>query len=406
MCRVLGCVLALLIAASGSGCGKKSGAVEKEDEASQANADANRGPALTEPDQDTDLTALDEPKPRKEVSETKVQAEVKPLAISIVPPVGSSDFVKALRRGAERAADDLKQKGRPITLVWNAPDKEFNVPTQIAQLKALRESGIDGAVVVPVEPKEVAEALKDTAQKVPIVLAHTGLDRATMDQEAGRILTLVGPDQLNAGKVAAEKLLAALAADRKTEPKIVVLRYLAGAREAGRCEKGFLDAIKDAQAKGSKVKIVSDDKFAGPGPDTAQRVAEDVLTQLGDDVDGFFCSTEPTALGLIQVLKAKGKSKAVVAVGVSETLLSAVRDGDLRGIVAFDPHLTGYMAVWLIVQYLDGYDVEMFGPFVPTPETYVDKNNIDTEQGRALLSAESQARRIIELPSLEKRKKP
>jgi len=63
----------------------------------------------------------------------------------------------------------------------------------------------------------------------------------------------------------------------------------------------------------------------------------------------------------------------------------------------------GYLGVWILVKHLEGYDVSAGGTDLGTGEYVVTKDNLDSEATRELFDPETQSRRTIKTPQLNKK---
>src|SRR5947207_467070 len=83
--------------------------------------------------------------------------------------------------------------------------------------------------------------------KIAAVIRDCGRD------EPGLYAKSVGTDNYNGGKLAAEHLLASLAKQGKTAPKLALFRYQPGSESTEQREKGFLDRVKaEAESRDGK----------------------------------------------------------------------------------------------------------------------------------------------------------
>lgn len=147
---------------------------------------------------------------------------------------------------------------------------------------------------------------------------------------------------------------------RKSEPTssgVILLRYNPGSESTEQREKGFLETLaKEFPA----IKVISSDQYAGTSPEQALDKATDLLNKYEGRVTGMFAVCEPNANGLLGALVntgLAGKVKAVVF-DPDPTLIKALTEGKLHGIVLQDPVTMGYLGVKTMIAHLDGQKVE------------------------------------------------
>jgi ribose transport system substrate-binding protein len=108
----------------------------------------------------------------------------------------------------------------------------------------------------------------------------------------------------------------------------------------------------------SCIRVVAE-QFSGGDRAKAMRVSEDILTVHGD-LSGMFASSEPTAVGAAQALKARGLARKVKLVGfdASEGLIQDLKEGVFSALVVQDPFKMGYEAVRTLADKLAGKSPE------------------------------------------------
>ena len=330
--------------------------------------------------------------------------------IAVIPKGLTHQHWLSVRRGAERAAADFKAQGIPVEIIWEGPRKESDSQEQIKIIDQLPNRGIHGMALAPQDKKSMVDPVKRTVdQKIPVVIIDSGLD----DEATNLFIKYVATDNYNGGKMAAEKLLEILDKDGKKEMRVALFRYQPGSESTEQRENGFLDGVEAARKKGVNVTVVRKDKYAGATVETAEKEAVPWVEQLDKaGVQGIFAVNESATHGLLNALRSakmvgkkadKGKEMRVVGFDSSETLIQAVREGDVQGLVVQDPYRMGYLAVWTLVRHLEGDDVTVGGKNLSTGEHFLTKDNVDSDEMRGRYLEEAQAKRTIEKPEFKKK---
>ncbi len=335
--------------------------------------------------------------------------------IAVIPKGLTHQHWLSVRRGAERAAADLKAQGIPVEIIWEGPRKESDSQEQIKIIDQLPNRGIHGMALAPQDKKSMVDPVKRTVdQKIPVVIIDSGLDEEEAKRNPDLFIKYVATDNYNGGKMAAEKLLDILAKDGKQDVKVALFRYQPGSESTEQREQGFLDGVDAAKKKGLKVTVVSDEKYAGATVDSAQKEASPWVKQLQKaGVHGIFAVNESATHGLLNALRSekmvgaeaakKGEAVRLVGFDSSETLIQAVKEGDVQGLVVQDPYRMGYLAVWTLVRHLEGDDVSAGGKYLGTGEHFLTKENIDSEEMLGRYREEAQSKRTIEKPEFKKK---
>src|SRR5262249_34736931 len=126
-------------------------------------------------------------------------------------------------------------------------------------------------------------------------------------------------------------------------------------------EAGFLDAI-GARAG---IAIVSSNQYGGADVEGAYKKSEALLSRFKRadgslDVDGIFTPNESTTLAMLRVLQANGWAGKVRFIGFDavDTLVKAMADGQIDGLVLQDPVNMGYLGVKTLVAHIQGRQVD------------------------------------------------
>jgi ribose transport system substrate-binding protein len=328
--------------------------------------------------------------------------------IAVIPKGLTHEFWQSIHRGAERAAADLaSQTGVATEIIWDGPLKENDALAQIRIVDRRISTGVDGIVLAPQHSQTMVAPVERAVERgIPVVIIDSGLDRQDL------IVKYVATNNYNGGKLAAEHLLKILQQDGKPAPGVVLLRYQVGSESTDQREKGFEEyidrVIREQEAAGQPtVTWLSRDKYAGATKDSALKEAAPLLNNLRDKgLDGMFAPNESSANGTVDALRSLGMNQKVRLIGFdsSEPLLQALREGDIDGLILQDPYKMGYLGVWTLVQYLQGYDVAADGKVLGTGEHLITRENLDAKSTRELFDPELQKQRTIQAPVYTRRR--
>jgi len=274
----------------------------------------------------------------------------------------------------------------------------------------------------------------------------------------------VATDNYNGGRLAGLHLLELLAAEGKTEPRIIMMRYQVGSESTDQREQGFEDVInqyiKEHGLDPAKVWL-SSDKYAGATKESALKEAGPLVNKYRAQIDGIFAVNESSAAGMLDALRSLGLSQRVqrldsrppsaalhqaVADGLvgaeiltggaaeartellgdagrlqqlglrkqvrlmgfdsSQPLLQAVESGEIDGLILQDPYRMGYLGLWTVVRYLEGDNVDADGNYLGTGEHVITRGNLKSRSTIELFDPQAQAERVIAVPKWPKRARP
>lgn len=227
---------------------------------------------------------------------------------------------------------------------------EFDVARQQNQIADFIVRGVDALLLSPCDSKSVGTSIRAANEAgIPVFT----FDIASL-ADVGEVVTHVGIDNMQGGRLAAEAALEALGG----EGQIAIIDHPEVESVIQRT-RGFREVIAQARDDGADVQIVS--VLPGGGAqDKSFRAAEDLL-QAHPDLDLIFGINDETALGAVAAIERAGRSGTVQVIGFGgkQEAREAVRDGRLYADVITHPRRIGE----LIVEAVDGY---MRGEAIPT----------------------------------------
>ncbi|MDP0381618.1 ABC transporter substrate-binding protein [Glaesserella parasuis] len=286
--------------------------------------------------------------------------------IAVIVKSANSTFWQNVRKGAETAGADL---GGKYKVTFQGPESETAIDAQVNMVDNAVNRGVAGIVLAASDPVALVPAVRKAYESgIPVVLIDSGLN-----SDGKYYQSFLATDNRAAGKLAAEKLLAKVKGG-----KVAVMSFTQGAASAIERTGGFIDEVKSK----------ADYKIVGPYYSNSEMVTalnqtEDVLGS-NPDIAAIFGANEPTAVGMARAVKQKGFAGKIVAVGFdgNSDLQNFVRDGTLDGIVVQSSYQMGYTGVDTIGKLIKGEKVEKV---IDTGVVYVTKENIDSEEAKAVL---------------------
>jgi ribose transport system substrate-binding protein len=295
----------------------------------------------------------------------------KRLTIAVIPKGTIHEFWKTVHAGAEKAGDEFD-----VDILWKGSLKEDDRNAQISVVENIIVRKVDGIVLAPLDDAALRRPVDQAMRaEIPVVIFDSGL-------QGDNYVSYVATDNFKAGKLAAQYMAELL----EGNGKVVVLRYAEGSHSTTRREDGFLDGIKEFE----NIEIVSSNQYAGVTTESALKAAENLLARFSGadgilNIDGIFCATEPTTLGILRALQNAGCAGKVKFVGFdsSEKMIAALKTGHLSGFVVQKPFRIGYLGVRTMVRHLRG---EKVPERIDTGSTLVTMENLNHPQIRELLS--------------------
>jgi len=303
--------------------------------------------------------------------EKDVPGENKRLTVAVIPKGTIHEFWKTVHAGAEMAG---RETG--VDILWKGSLKEDDREAQISVVENIITRQVDGIVLAPLDDAALRRPVDEAMRSdIPVVIFDSGL-------QGDNYVSYVATDNFKAGQLAGEHMGKLL--DGKG--KVVVLRYAEGSDSTTKREDGFLDAIEAFEG----VEFVSSNQYAGVTTASALKAAENILSRFGRadgglEIDGIFCATEPTTLGILRALQDTGYAGKIKFVGFdsSEKMIAALRAGELDGFVVQNPMRIGYLGVKTLVEHLRG---EHPARRIDTGSTLITEEHLDQPEIHDLLN--------------------
>jgi D-xylose transport system substrate-binding protein len=172
-------------------------------------------------------------------------------------------------------------------IVQNA---DGDIAKQTSQVENLISKKVDAIVIVPKDASTLTNACKEAHKAGIKIVAY---DRLIKSPDVDMYISF---DNERVGKMQGDALMAAL-----PKGNIYVMSGDPGDNNAKMFKAGAMSAIKPFVDKGD-IKILGEQAVQGWKPENALKIAENVLTQFHNKIDGFLAPNDGTAGGIIQAL--------------------------------------------------------------------------------------------------------
>ena len=249
---------------------------------------------------------------------------------------------------AEGVKDEAANHGYDVVVV----DGDRDVQKQANQIDDFLTKGVAAIILNPCDRQSIGPAIEKTNR--------AGVPVFTCDlkcvAEGAEVVSHVGSDNLQGGKLAGEAMIEALG---EQGGKVLVVHF----PQANSCQlrvQGFEEVI-GAYNQGLStglIEVVA--QLDGGGVrDEGYKVTEDTL-QAHPDLRGIFAINDPSGLGARAALEKAGKQDQVVIVafdGQPEGK-QAIKDGKIFADPIQFPGLIGRKTVELMMDYFAGVEVE------------------------------------------------
>jgi ribose transport system substrate-binding protein len=265
--------------------------------------------------------------------------------VALVLKTLNSPFFNDMQRGAQEAASKAG-----VDLVVQAAEREIDVERQMQIVENLLQTGVQALCLTPSGSREVVPAVvKANRASIPVVIVDTRLDSAAAKEADAKIVSFIGSDNYEGGRIAARFIVDAT----KGKANVGVLEGIPGHETGDSRLRGFRDGIKETP----DVRIVAS-QTANWERDQGFNVFQNML-QSHPEIDTVFACNDMMALGAIEAIRAAGKTGAIRVVGFDavEDARKAIQDGTMVASVAQFPDEMGRLAVENAVHAIRGEPV-------------------------------------------------
>ncbi|HEY6245866.1 MAG TPA: substrate-binding domain-containing protein [Pyrinomonadaceae bacterium] len=291
--------------------------------------------------------------------------------IAVVPMGTTHEYWKSIHAGAVKAEQESLASGTPVEIVWKGPLREDDREQQVQVVEGFVSQAINGMVVAPLDKDALVRPIEEAAKAgIPTVIIDSNLNST-------QIASVVATDNIKGGELAAEQMAKLLGG----KGRVLMMRCNEGATSTLNREAGFENKIKNSFPE---IELIAPLQYAGPTRDNAKRLAENLLNQYGDKLDGIFTSNESSTAGMLLALQDIAKAGKITFIGFdsNQTFIDAMRAGQLNAFVVQNPFKMGYLGVKTLIDHLAGHHIETR---VDTGVNLVTPENMSTPEINDLL---------------------
>jgi ribose transport system substrate-binding protein len=288
------------------------------------------------------------------------------FSLVMIPKATQASFWNAVRRGAERAAQEAD-----VDLTWKGPNFDNDRAAQKQVAQQFINEGVDGILLAPTDSKALLpEAQAAMAAKIPLLI----FDSALEGEQGKDFIGFIATDNLAAGRLGGKHLMELVGKGGKT----VLFRHMEGQESTSNRERGALEEMKAADAE-----VLVENRYSGSNMGEAQRTALNLIDTIRQ-ADGIFASNQTSSEGMLVALQNNGLAGKIKFVGFdySPILAEALEKGEIDALVLQDPVQMGYKSVIAMVDHLKGKPIE---PVVATACRLVTRQNMNDPEIKPLL---------------------
>lgn len=285
------------------------------------------------------------------------------LLIVYIPKDTNSPYWLIVKAGAVAAAEKYDAKVEML-----GPSVPTDIATQVNIVNDQITRGVSAILLTAGDAKALAPVTERAKKEgIPLIAVDSGV-------ESDAPLSYIATDNINAAKIAAEKLAELI--DYKG--KVLLMSFVAGSQTASEREKGFIEGIKqfpDIDLVGTQYSLADASR--------AMTIMENMLTAY-PDLAGVFTGEEKTGAGVARQLELSEKAGIVkmVAFDASEQLIQGLQKGTVDALIVQQPYQMGYLGVEFAMKVING---ETIPKFVETPVIVVTKDNFNDPEIQKVL---------------------
>jgi ribose transport system substrate-binding protein len=270
--------------------------------------------------------------------------------IAFVMKTLNHPFFIDMQNGAQEAADSLD-----INLIVQAAERELDVEKQMQIIENLIQRKVSALCVTPSGSRELVPVIvKANQAKIPVLTVDTRVDSVTLAEAGGNVVTYIGSDNFEGGRIAGKFVAEQLGG----KGKVAILEGIPGHETGDARLRGFHYAVD----KIPEITIVAS-QTANWERDQGFNVFQNIL-QSNPDVQALFACNDLMALGAIEAIAAAGKTGQIIVVGFDAIKdgRDAIREGKMKASVAQHPYEMGKLAIENAYRVINGEKIPEYIP--------------------------------------------
>lgn len=268
-------------------------------------------------------------------------ATERPVVALVVKTLNNQFFID-MEAGARAAADSLG-----FELLVQAPEREVDVERQMQIVENLIQRRVQVLALVPNGSRELVPAvLKANAAGIPVLTVDTRLDAATVQAAGAQVVTFIGSDNVDGGRMAGAFVVQQL----QGRGAIAVLEGIPGHETGDARLRGFRESVDAAPG----IRVVAS-QTANWERDQAFNVTQNIL-QAHPGISAIFACNDVMALGAVEAIAAAGREGTIHVVGfdAQDDARAAISAGRMAATIAQNPRAMGRLAMLTAARVLAG----------------------------------------------------
>lgn len=264
--------------------------------------------------------------------------EPSPPVIAFIPRTTGTNLTEDMHRGAVAAAQSAGYR-----VYWNAPTREDDAERQIRIAEGAVDRGVKALILGPTNPRGLTTTIDQLAsRKVPVVIVQTESPLPT-----GAYLTSVTPDQLQYGRLAADRVfrltggtgeVAIMGLDRATPETLA-----------------RADSFMQAIASYPGIQVVTQSRGSVQTLEADQSARE--VIRAFPRLRVIFAVSADATQGAMLALQNMDPKPDVAVIGCDRDLflVNDLLHGKIDSLIAADPYHIGYLAVRSALAGVEGH---------------------------------------------------
>ncbi len=257
------------------------------------------------------------------------QGSAKGPTVALVVKTVNHPYFIDMQRGAQEAAARLG-----IDLVVQGAEREVDVEKQMQIVENLIQTKVAAICLAPSGSRELVPAiLKANRAGIPVLVLDTRIDQVALREAGGKVVTFIGSDNFEGGKVAGKYIVEKL----NRRGNVAVLEGIPGHETGDARRRGFHSVVDPVAG----IKVVAS-QTANWERDQGYNVFQNIL-QSHPDIQALFACNDLMALGAVEAVAAAGKTGKILVVGFDAVKdgRDAIRQGTMAASVAQYPEEMG-----------------------------------------------------------------
>jgi ribose transport system substrate-binding protein len=283
--------------------------------------------------------------------------------IDFIVKMKGGEYWNMVKQGVNEAASEFD-----VNVNFIAPDDEQDIYQQEKLVNLAIERKVDAIVLAATDYLGMVEVTEKAAKnKIPVIIIDSSVN-------TDKVSSKVSTDNLEAGKIAGERLVELIGENSK----VAIISFVKGSESAQKREEGVMSAF----SKHKGINVVAKE-YCYSSERLAMSQTKTILN-LNPGLDGIVALNSSASIGAAEAIEALGLEGKVKLITFDSTLMGIqyLEKGIIQATVVQNPVAMGYLGVKYALMAATGSKIPSN---VEVTSKLIDKNNMYVPENQKII---------------------